>query len=403
MLDAERCINCTRCTRFTHEISKTDQLSIIARGDKNFPTAGPGKTFDDPYSMNVIDLCPVGALTSADFRFKARVWEMNYTPSICTGCAKGCNVDVWVRDNVVLRQTPRENLAVNQYWMCDEGRLDYARFNENRVSGAKQRGDLPLPLLDGLARAAGLLQQHKGKILFVGLAFASVETNHALKKLARLLGQNEVFFVPHVQAGWGDSLLKRDDRTPNAAGCRLVGLQEIGLAELKTRAQKAELVYLVEDEAVATELVAAGKPVIAQVSQHFAGFENAELLLPAAAHVEAAGIFINEDQLPQQVMQAKQILRMTPEMWMAMPKSRLDAGGVAVDNWRNTDHIIDALPGWMLVAKLAEGLHIDLGVGSYAELFNELKTTYPQLAGLKLSKRNRKESFKMSQFEFAVR
>ena len=82
VLDGERCINCTRCVRFTDEISKSHQLTIIERGVSNYPMTPPGVTFDEPYSMNVIDLCPVGALTSADFRFQARIWEMSSTPSI---------------------------------------------------------------------------------------------------------------------------------------------------------------------------------------------------------------------------------------------------------------------------------------------------------------------------------
>src|SRR5690606_33388310 len=87
-LDAERCINCTRCTRFTDEVSKSHQLSIIQRGVKNYPMTPPGQPFDEPYSMNVIDICPVGALTSTDFRFRARVWEVTQTPSISVVNAK---------------------------------------------------------------------------------------------------------------------------------------------------------------------------------------------------------------------------------------------------------------------------------------------------------------------------
>src|SRR6056297_2875948 len=133
-MDAERCINCTRCVRFTEEISETDQLTIVQRGDDNYPMTAPGEEFDDPYSLNTVDICPVGALTSTDFRFKARVWEMNQTPSIDITNGKGCNIDLWTRDNKVLRITPRQNEHVNDYWMPDEGREAYELFNENRVS-----------------------------------------------------------------------------------------------------------------------------------------------------------------------------------------------------------------------------------------------------------------------------
>ena len=139
VLDAERCINCTRCVRFTDEVSKSYQLTIIERGVRNYPMTPPGVRFDDPYSMNVIDLCPVGALTSVDFRFQARIWEMSSTPSIITTNAKGSNCYLWVRDNLVLRITPRANPDVNAFWLADEDRLAYRRFNEDRPAGPEVR------------------------------------------------------------------------------------------------------------------------------------------------------------------------------------------------------------------------------------------------------------------------
>ncbi|MDA1332711.1 MAG: 2Fe-2S iron-sulfur cluster-binding protein [Bacteroidetes bacterium] len=132
VLDGERCINCTRCIRFTREVSKSDQLTIIERGVKNYPMTPPGVEFDEPYSMNVIDICPVGALTSKDYRFKARIWEMSKTASISAVGAKGSNCDYWVKDNLILKVTPRTNMDVNEYWLADEERADYKRFNEDR-------------------------------------------------------------------------------------------------------------------------------------------------------------------------------------------------------------------------------------------------------------------------------
>ena len=405
MLDAERCINCTRCTRFTEEISKTNQLSIHSRGSANYPSTAPGQTFDDAYSMNVIDICPVGALTSTDFRFKARVWEMNYTPSICTGCATGCNVDVWVRDNQVLRQTPRHNAAVNDYWMCDEGRLDYERFNERRVSGVKLKGDVPVEFEEGLRRAGMLMQAHKGKTLFVGSAHASVESNWALKQVADRLGATEVVFADHTQPGWGDSLLRTDDRSPNRAGAELVGLKARTADEIRAAATTTELIVVMEDDALTASALAtalATKPVVVLSRNYFAGFESAEVVLPAANHLESAGTFINKKGTAQLATQALQIRRMTPDMWMALPKSRLDAGGVAVDNWRHPENVIDALPAWLLLSKISTDLGLGFGYAEHKEIFAAVQAIYPQLAELKLTKRNRKESFKQSQFEFAI-
>jgi len=125
MLDMERCILCSRCTRFCDEITKTGELCFTERGDHTELTAYPGRQLDNPYSLNTVDLCPVGALTSRDFRFKQRVWFLKTTDSICPGCATGCNIRVQHNKGVVYRLLPRENDAVNQCWMCDEGRDTY--------------------------------------------------------------------------------------------------------------------------------------------------------------------------------------------------------------------------------------------------------------------------------------
>lgn len=406
VLDAERCINCTRCVRFTEEISQSHQLTIISRGDKNFPAAAPGLVFDDPYSMNVIDICPVGALTSESFRFKARVWEMNYTPSVCTSCSNNCSVDVWVRDNQVMRLTPRENPAVNQYWMCDEGRLNISWLNENRVSGAKAKGDTPLSMEEALNGIKDLLNQHKGKILFIGSAFATLENQYALKQFANALGVNEVFYVKHVDSTFGDNFLKKNDRTPNAAGAEWVGFKSISMEELSEKVQKTgiELVYIVEDDKAAEALspYASSKVFIVHGYNYVKGYENFTYLLPAATHTEQNGVFINEKQIPQITLMARQIKRMTPEMWMALPKSRLDAGGQSTDNWRNPEHIIDCLPSWMFFAYIQPN-NKELHNQNHIDIFNKIKSKFAPIRDLKLPKRQRKEAFKMSQLEFAQR
>ncbi len=141
MLDAERCIMCSRCVRFCDEIAGKPQLTFTQRGDHVELTTFPGEKLDNPYSMNVIDICPVGALTSREFRFKARVWEMSATETVCPGCARGCNMNIWVRNNEILRQTPRYNAEVNQYWMCDWGRLETSRQvnSDARIRGPLMR------------------------------------------------------------------------------------------------------------------------------------------------------------------------------------------------------------------------------------------------------------------------
>ena len=140
VLDDERCILCTRCIRFTKDIVGDDALGIVNRGSYNTLTAFPGKQFDNNYTLNTVDICPVGALTSKDFRFQMRVWFLKETKSVCTSCATGCNIVVGSREEKIYRYEPRENDAVNSSWMCDYGRLNYKWINrEDRLGAGSSR------------------------------------------------------------------------------------------------------------------------------------------------------------------------------------------------------------------------------------------------------------------------
>ncbi len=148
MLDQERCILCSRCVRFSDEISKTGEFGIFNRGDRAELGLYPGVVLDNPYSANVIDICPVGALTEREFRFKARVWYLSSAPSVCNGCSTGCNIDVhFVLDRPhlndgarVLRLKPRVNPDVNEWWMCDEGRFGFHWIDRERLTKVRHRG-----------------------------------------------------------------------------------------------------------------------------------------------------------------------------------------------------------------------------------------------------------------------
>src|SRR4029079_8951871 len=126
----------TRCIRVCDEVGKEHQLEMAYRGDREQLTTAPGKRLDNPYSLTPVDVCPVGALTSKDFRFAMRAWELYTTPSVCNGCATGCNIEVQHAENHIYRLVPRENLDVNKYWMCDEGRTTYKDVHTGRLVGA---------------------------------------------------------------------------------------------------------------------------------------------------------------------------------------------------------------------------------------------------------------------------
>src|SRR5262249_2834030 len=141
VLDAERCILCTRCIRVCDEVAHDHQLEMAFRGDREQLTTAPGKQLDNAYSLNTVDVCPVGALTAKDFRFAMRAWELSTTPSVCAGCATACNDEIHHARGRVCRLVPRENQAVNKFWMCDEGRMSYHELSIRRVAGARVQGE----------------------------------------------------------------------------------------------------------------------------------------------------------------------------------------------------------------------------------------------------------------------
>ncbi|MDP5170913.1 MAG: 2Fe-2S iron-sulfur cluster-binding protein [Bacteroidia bacterium] len=405
VLDQERCINCTRCVRFTEEISKTDQLSIVGRGEKNYPSTAPGQSFDDPYSMNTIDICPVGALTSKQTRFKARVWEMANAPAIDMNDSTGTNTFVWVRDNEVIRVTPRANKAINDYWMPDAHRLNVAYYNENRASGVKLKGDIPVDLEDGLRQAADRIRMNQDGFVFIGSPYESLESNFALKQLAANLGESTVYYLPHIIKGYGDNWLIQDDRTPNAAACELLGFTAVSPEEMQAILKKASdaLVYSLENRYLfgQTSIDLSQHTVITHATHVLEAHHGFDFVLPSALDIEGEGTYINNKGIPQVSTLAKQIKRMSPEQWMQLPKSRLDKGAVAVDRWRNLDNIFDVLPGWQLIAMVASHLGQDMPFEHHKDIFARLQEEFEILKDLKVSYKPPKSSFKSTQLDFA--
>ncbi len=148
LLDQERCVECTRCIRFCDEVSKTGELRMLNRGDHNVIATFPGVELDNNYSVCTAEICPVGALTQTDFRFKARVWFLKSVPTVCPGCAKGCNTFVDYYDHVIVsdhngtayRLRARDNDDVNEAWMCDFGREEYKPINDGRILETAEQG-----------------------------------------------------------------------------------------------------------------------------------------------------------------------------------------------------------------------------------------------------------------------
>ncbi len=304
-LDQERCILCTRCVRFMREVAKDPQLGVAQRGNESFIETAPGRILDNKYSGNVVDICPVGALTSTDFRFRGRVWFMSAARSVCTGCARGCNTFLDYLDHTTYRYRPRENDAVNQEWMCDDGRLSYKYLNRGRVLDARL-GKAPgarAARAAAAAKAAELLGEHarQGTLAVLISPVASLEDALVALTVARDgLGLGEVFLGGRPD-GWQDDFLKRADQNPNRKGVELAaqafGVKVRPFADLLAAAGAGQVKAL---WAIGTELPVegaveklAGLQIVAQAMNDDALAQAAEVLLPASPHAESDGTFVN--------------------------------------------------------------------------------------------------------------
>jgi NADH-quinone oxidoreductase subunit G len=300
-LDDERCILCSRCIRFTRDIAKKDVLGFVDRGSYSTLTCYPGHELDHNYSLNTVDICPVGALTSTDFRFKMRVWFLKTTPSVCTESSVGVNTEVWAREGVVYRITPRRNDEVNDTWMPDSGRVLYKQVTAEKRLVEPRVGGHPATLDAAIAAAIELLNKQRSYTAIVGSGRQSVEEQFLTKQLALALGSVPCDIVGRV--GQGDGFLLSADRNPNVRGALVTGL-----SKAYPPTQLTELAAAIDHGAVKTvitfgeDLAEAGlttaqlsKISIVEVGTQLTPTSAvAKVLVPSFTAFEKRGSFINQ-------------------------------------------------------------------------------------------------------------
>ena len=343
--DAERCIMCTRCIRVSDEVANDHVLDMRERGNRNEIVLAPGRELDHKYTLMTEHVCPVGALTSSDFRFKARVWFLKSGQGVCTGCATGCNthVDYDPRYGKVYRLRPRDNEDVNKFWMCDDGMMTYTRHDNDRLTtpthgrGAERR---PVGDAAAVAEAAALLKEVDATKLGVVLsAQHTTEDNIALAKLAAAMGVNHLYLA--ALGGWeGDDILRSDDNNPNRAGA-LTAAGEASLnatAELLADVQHGTVQGVIALGWASTESLEELKPLasldaVVSVASHVGALPAvAAVTLPVADIYEVDGTFTNRQG-------------------MAQSFGRVLPAPVGVD------------PGWKVIGALGKALGHDLGLG----------------------------------------
>ncbi len=310
VLDAERCILCSRCVRFCEEIPGTAELAMMYRGDhETLDIAHDGHRLDNAYSINTVDICPVGALTAKDFRFAIRAWELSATPTTCPGCATGCAVELHSKHEQAYRLVPRHDPQVNGHWMCDEGRYAYKELDPaQRVHHAEIDGEVT-SLPDAIAVVAERLSSTKN-IAVVFSSSATNEANDALRQLAEVLatqgkgqdGEPTRYVLGHPR-GEGDDILRDADKNPNSNGALDaagdVDKHEAELAlELAGRAYDA--VVFLDDSGELSEVALQGLPGITSVclaSRRTDLAKACSIVLPAASWAEILGTYINRQDL----------------------------------------------------------------------------------------------------------
>ena len=363
VLDDERCVLCTRCIRFTKDIAGDDALGIVNRGSYNTIAAWQEGKFDNNYTLNTVDLCPVGALTSKDFRFKMRVWFLKETKSVCTSCGTGCSITIGSREGVIHRYEPRENDAVNGPWMCDEGRLNYKWVGRaDRLKDVLVRGQKSDWSTATREISAKLASAPAGSVAIIASARQTTEELFLLKKLATKLG---ALTDSIAREGEGDKLLVNADKNPNSNGARLTGIAftEFGfnlpkIADGIANGTIRTLVVFGEDvtkHGLGADLLAKLDALIVCDILPNATTALATHLLPGAAHAEKRGTFVNVKGRLQKFMKA------------------VEAPG-------------DARAEWEFLHELVFNVTGQNGFVSIEGLFNQMAKEVPAFAGLEWAK-----------------
>ena len=306
MLDQERCVLCTRCVRFCSQITKTNELGVISRADHSVIGTFPGKPLDNPYAMNVIDICPVGALTNKDFRFKQRVWFLETFDAICNGCSKGCSIYVDHRkekykDDQIFRFRPKVNKNVNGHFICDEGRLSYTNEANNRFETPlvnKNETNVDNTITNMFKE----LTTNKN-ILFVLSANLSIEEMQNVKNLAAKLNLDVSGYSPNTfDESFADDYLKTNDRTANRAAFKELQINE-SKEYFDEKLNKASLVIIVENSYFENNAnLLENKKVISLFSHHCMTIGYSNVAIPVASFYEKSGTYININGIKQKVI-----------------------------------------------------------------------------------------------------
>ena len=318
-----RCILCTRCVRYMDDVAQDPVLNVSERGDRAYIGKFEGKDLTHPWAGNVVDLCPVGALLSKDFLNKARAWELDRTASICPNCTQGCNAIIETRDNVVVRMRPRANPDVNEYFLCDQGRLDYRWMNApNRVELPQVRRASGLVDADwDIALGAAATAIRGKRVLVLASPMLSNEALHLLGRLVKLTGGTGAFRVargPEAPLPGVKDLALRAERAANVVGAEMMGFTK---SDSPLSGLRDGDVLVIADHPLGDidlPTVARASAVIVIGTSLPVGLQKVEVVLPIANFTEEEGTFTNLRGRVQRFLQAKAAPGLARPSWFVL-------------------------------------------------------------------------------------
>ena len=335
-LERNRCIHCTRCDRFTREITGTNEFGMFNRGHELTVDTYSDRPMTNQFQGNMADICPVGAITEKEFRFKRRVWKLKKTPSICVGCSTGCNVTIEYDKNEVFRLKPRDNPDVNRWWMCDQGRLTYKDLNirENRIAhplGKTAEGFQEISwenAFSAIQEKISELQPTSNEVIGLVDTHASNEELYLFKKLLKEGFDSDQLFFPDVE--WEQPVsdffinsLITSDKNPNRAGARMLGLKGAKSSEeVTSKIPTGTKVLLVfgkpfEDENLLSQ--AGNISLVINIAAWQSGWsETADVTLPGRLHSEKDATYTNKAGRVQRVNTAIRAFHKTRPDWMVL-------------------------------------------------------------------------------------
>lgn len=369
-LERNRCIHCTRCERFTNEITGTHEFGLFNRGHELTVDTFADRPMVNKFQGNMADICPVGCITEKEFRFKKRVWNLEKTNSICTGCSTGCNITIEQHRNTIHRFKPRENQDVNKWWMCDDGRLTYRKLNEreSRLVNpmAKIKGKLQVAdwedLYDALQASLQQIAAKEEEIIAITDTHATNEELYLLKQfVSQALGSNNVFFPKRnwsqPQTDYFIDTLITTDSTPNQSGALTLDLQgDESDNNLKQVLSQVKVLVVMgnpyENDISIQEKALQAELIIYIGSNRNQWSEKADVIFAGRTSAEKKGTFTNKNRRIQKIHPA-----------LKAPT--------------------DTKPEWAILAELLDRFGKKVSFDSIEDVFNEIGENVEAFKGIR--------------------